>query len=61
MPDWIHGINAWNPISHLIEAMRAIVVSGFAWDLIGRSLASMAIMGLILQAATIWSFQRLAR
>ena len=61
MPDWIRVINAWNPISHLIEAMRALMVTGFAWDLIGRSLLSMAIMGGVLQIVTIWAFHRLAR
>ena len=61
MPEWIRVVNTWNPISYLIEAIRALMVSGFDWALIGRSLLSMAIVGVILQAGTIWSFQRLAR
>ena len=61
MPEWIRVLNVWNPVSHLIEAMRAIMVSGFVWELLGRSLLSMAIMTAILQAVTIWAFHRLAR
>jgi len=61
MPGWISVINTWNPISHLIEAIRAIMVVGFEWDLIARSLASMAVIGVLLQAGTIWAFHRLAR
>lgn len=61
MPEWIRVINAWNPISHLIEAIRGIMVTGFVWDAIARSLISMAIVGVILQAGTIWAFHRLAR
>jgi ABC-2 type transport system permease protein len=61
MPEWIRTVNAWNPISYLIEAMRAVMVTGYEWDSIARALVSMAIMGVILQAATVWAFQRLAR
>jgi ABC-2 type transport system permease protein len=61
MPEWIRVINAWNPISHLIEAIRGIMVTGFVWDAIARSLISMAIVGVILQIGTIWAFHRLAR
>jgi ABC-2 type transport system permease protein len=61
MPEWIRAINVWNPISYLIEAMRAVMVTGYEWDVIGKALVSMAIMGAILQAATLWAFHRLAR
>jgi ABC-2 type transport system permease protein len=61
MPGWIRVINAWNPISYLIEALRALMITGYDWELIARSLVSMAIMGVILQAGTLWAFHRLAR
>jgi len=60
-PDWMQTINAWNPISFLIEAMRAIMTTGYDWELIGRSLLSMLVVGVILQAGTLWAFARLAR
>jgi len=61
MPGWISAINTWNPISHLIEAIRALMVTGYEWDLIARALVSIAIVGVILQAGTIWAFHRLSR
>lgn len=61
MPDWMRVVNDWNPVSFLIEAIRAIMVSGFDWELIGKAVGSMAIVGVILQAATLWAFGRLAR
>jgi ABC-2 type transport system permease protein len=61
IPGWIRVINAWNPISYLIEALRALMITGYDWELIARSLVSMAIMGVILQAGTLWAFHRLAR
>lgn len=59
MPDWLRFINEWNPISHLIEAMRALMATGYDWGLIGRAIASMAILGAILHGASFWAFRRL--
>ena len=61
MPDWLRIVNDWNPISYLIEAIRALMVTGFDWNLIGTALAMNVVVGLILQAGTLWAFARLAR
>jgi ABC-2 type transport system permease protein len=61
MPDWMRVVNEWNPITYLIEAIRSIMATGYDWALIGQALLSMAIIGVILQAATLWAFARLAR
>ena len=61
MPDWMRVVNEWNPISYLIEAIRSIMTTGYDWALIGQALLSMAVIGVILQAGTLWAFGRLAR
>jgi ABC-2 type transport system permease protein len=61
MPDWMQVINAWNPISFIIEAIRGLMVSGYDWGAIGKAVLSLAILGAVLQAATLWAFHRLAR
>lgn len=61
MPGWIQAVNTYNPVTHLIEAMRALMVTGYDWSAIGRALLSIAIVGVILQAGTLWAFRRLAR
>jgi ABC-2 type transport system permease protein len=61
MPGWMQAVNRWNPVSHLIEAMRALMVSGYDWNAIGSAVFSMTILGVILGSATLWSFNRLAR
>jgi ABC-2 type transport system permease protein len=60
MPEWIRFINEWNPITYLIEAIRALMVTGYDWGAIGAALLAMGIVGVILQAATLWAFRRLA-
>ena len=61
MPGWMQVVNRWNPVTHLIEAMRALMMTGYDWQAIGTSLFSMAIVGVVLQGATLWAFHRLAR
>lgn len=61
MPGWLQLVNRWNPVTHIIEAIRALMVTGYDWGSIGTALASMAIVGVIFQVATLWSFHRLAR
>jgi ABC-2 type transport system permease protein len=61
MPGWVQVVSKWNPVTHLIEAIRALMVTGYDWGAIGTALLSMAIVGLILQVATLWAFRRLAR
>ena len=61
MPDWMRTVNDWNPISYLIEAIRSIMLTGYDWELIGKAVISLGILGVILQAGTLWAFGRLAR
>jgi ABC-2 type transport system permease protein len=61
MPGWMQVVNDWNPISFLIEAIRALMVTGYDWGAIGSALLSMAILGVVLQTGTLWAFHRLAR
>ena len=61
MPEWMQTVNDWNPISFLIEAIRDLMVRGYEWGAIADALISLTILGVILQAATLWAFHRLAR
>jgi ABC-2 type transport system permease protein len=61
MPGWIQVINRVNPITYLIEAIRALMITGYDWSAIGTAVVSLVILGLILQVGTLWAFHRLAR
>jgi ABC-2 type transport system permease protein len=61
MPGWMQTVNEVNPITFLIEAIRDLMVTGYDWGAIGSALLSLAILGAILQLATLWAFHRLAR
>ncbi len=59
MPDWLQRFNIVNPISYVIEAMRALMMEGFDWVAIGQAVVAIILLGLVLQGATLWAFRRL--
>ena len=59
MPEWLRVVDAWNPISHVIEAMRSLMTVGFDQAVVVRALVSIMLVGLILHTATLWAFRRL--
>ena len=61
MPGWLRVVNDWNPITYLLEAIRALMTTGYDWRAIGTAVLTIGGLGLILQAATLWAFARLAR
>lgn len=61
MPAWMQRLNDWNPVTYVIEAMRSLMITGYDWAAIGQALVALAAIGLVLQAATLWSFHRLSR
>ena len=61
MPGWMQVVNRWNPITYLIEAIRPLMMWGYDWNAIGTALVCIAVTGVVLQSATLWSFRRLAR
>jgi ABC-2 type transport system permease protein len=61
MPSWMQVINRWNPMTYLIEAIRALMTTGYDWAAIGNALLYMLLLGVILQAVSLWAFDRLAR
>jgi ABC-2 type transport system permease protein len=59
MPEWLQVVNDWNPISHVIEAMRSLMTVGFEADVIGRAIVSILLVGVVLHGITLWAFRRL--
>jgi ABC-type multidrug transport system permease subunit len=60
MPGWMQSVNAWNPVTFQIEAIRALMTQGYDWTAIGQALLADAVVGVILLAGTLWAFRRLA-
>jgi ABC-2 type transport system permease protein len=39
LPDWLDTVSAFNPITYIVEALRALVNTGWDWGAIGEALA----------------------
>jgi ABC-2 type transport system permease protein len=59
MPDWLQTLNAFNPVSHVIEAIRVLMAVGFVWDPIWQAIVSIVLLGVVLHSLTLWAFGRL--
>jgi ABC-2 type transport system permease protein len=59
MPEWLQTLNKINPITYAIEAMRVLMTTGFDWAIIGQAVAAIVVLGVVLQAITLWAFRRL--
>jgi len=59
MPEWLQIVNRWNPITHVIEAMRSLMTVGLDLEVLGRAVLSIALVGLLLHSMTLWAFRRL--
>jgi ABC-2 type transport system permease protein len=59
MPDWLQTLNAYNPISHVIEAIRSLMIVGFVWEPIWQAIVSIVLLALVLHGLTLWAFRRL--
>ena len=55
--DWFRWVATINPVSYLIEAVRALVIEGWDWETIGLGFAvagGMSLLGFALAAHALW-------
>lgn len=58
LPGWLRPVSAVNPIAHGVDAARAIVLTGWAWDVIGRSLVALGALDLAFGALAVYFLTR---
>lgn len=57
LPGWVQSVSAFNPVSYLADAARALIISGYDWTLIGKAVLAIAIVGTILNGMAISAFR----
>ncbi len=58
LPDWLDVVATFNPITYLVDALRALVNDGWAWGEIGEALAVTAGLAVVTLTAATRSFSR---
>jgi ABC-type polysaccharide/polyol phosphate export permease len=58
MTGWFQQVANWNPISHLVEGMRAQVIIGVDWSQAGISLAIIIGLAVLTVGGSVISLRR---
>jgi ABC-2 type transport system permease protein len=57
LPQWVQDFSVINPVSYLADAARALILTGYDWDAIGKAFLSIAILGIILNGMAVRAFR----
>ena len=44
---WLHTVAAWNPVTYLLEGLRALTMNGWHWGDLGQAFLAVAVVGTI--------------
>ena len=58
LPSWLQTVNQVNPVSYLIDAMRALMLAGWRWETIAEGFAAAAVVGAITLPLAVQAFRR---
>jgi len=58
MPEWMKIVSKYNPISFTVDALTALMLTGFDWNVIGQSYAVMAGFEIVTIGAATLMFRR---
>jgi ABC-2 type transport system permease protein len=57
LPEWMKSISKWIPMSHSLESLRATLLAGAGFDVVGHHLIFLAVFTVIVWAVGIFAFR----
>jgi len=61
LPSWMQNVSNFNPLSYMANAVRALMTTGFDWNVILVAFALMIIIGFLGLGTTMHQFRKLMR
>lgn len=58
MPNWIQTVSKFNPISYTVDAVRALMLNGYAWDKIVMAYGVVGLVAVVTLGATLYQFRK---
>ena len=58
LPDWLDTVAQFNPITYIVEALRALVNDGWAWVAVGEALGVTAALAVVTFTAATMAFRK---
>jgi ABC-2 type transport system permease protein len=58
LPSWLQTLNKVNPVSYLVDGMRALMLDGWQWGTIGEAFLAAAAVGAVTLPLAVQAFRR---
>lgn len=58
MPTWIQNVSNFNPISYTVNAVRVLMINGYAWGTILSAYAVIGLIAIVTLGATLYLFRK---
>jgi ABC transporter DrrB family efflux protein len=58
LPSWLQALNEVNPVSYLVDGMRALMLEGWQWGTIGEAFLAAAAVGAVTLPLAVQAFRR---
>src|SRR5205823_4461410 len=58
LPSWLQTMNEVNPVSYLVDGMRALMLQGWQWGTIGEAFLAAAAVGVVTLPLAVQAFRR---
>jgi ABC-2 type transport system permease protein len=58
MPEWIQNVSNFNPISYTVNAVRALMLTGYEWNTIISAYAVIGLIAVLTLGATLYLFRK---
>jgi ABC-2 type transport system permease protein len=58
LPDWVQTVSMFNPVSYAINAIRALMITGFDWVTIIPAWGVIGLVAIVTLGATLYQFRK---
>jgi ABC-2 type transport system permease protein len=58
MPSWMQAVSNFNPITYAVNAVRALMLTGFQWGTILEALGVIGLIAVVTMGATLYLFRK---
>ena len=58
LPGWVQVVSAFNPVTDGVDAIRALMLDGWVWNVIGPSIVGLAVFDLLIGAIAVVLMRR---
>jgi ABC-2 type transport system permease protein len=59
MPEWMQTVSSYNPISFAVNAMRALILTGYDWNLFVQAYIVISLLAILTLGATLYQFKKI--